>query len=72
MRVIKYGDRRRKPSVPKVNPWFFVVAENTQKIPRSRMACCCRAHARVPVVGDAVADVVLINNSFSNNSTFSE
>jgi len=40
--------------VAKVNPLCLVVAENTPKIPRSQMACCCRAHAFVPVVGDAV------------------
>ena len=56
-RVAKYGARRSKSSVPKVNAWFFVVAEDTQKLPRSRMACCCRAHAHVPVVGVAVEDV---------------
>jgi hypothetical protein len=54
MRVTKYGGRHSKSSVPKVNPWFLVVAENTQKIPRSRMACCCRAPAKIPVAGDAV------------------
>ena len=56
-RVAKYGGRRRKLSVPKVNPWCSVVAENALKLPWSRMACCCRAHAQVPVAGDAVEDV---------------
>ena len=32
-------------TVRKVNPWCFVVAENTPKIPLSRMACCSLAHA---------------------------
>ena len=41
-------------SVAKVNPLCLVVAGNTPKIPRSQMVCCCRAHAPVPVVGDAV------------------
>jgi len=30
-RVAKYGGRRSKSSVAKVNPWCFVVAENTPK-----------------------------------------
>ena len=55
--VAKYGGRRSKSSVAKVNPLCFVVAENTPKIPRSRMVCCCCAHAHVPVLGDAVEDV---------------
>jgi len=55
--VAKYGGRRSKSSVPKVNPWCFVVMENAPKLPRSRLACCCCAHAHVPVVGDAVEDV---------------
>jgi hypothetical protein len=54
-RAVKYGGRRSKSSVPKANPWCFVIAEKTPNLPRSRMACCCRAH--VPVVGDAVEEV---------------
>jgi hypothetical protein len=60
LRVAKYGSHCSKSSVPKINPWCFVVAENTPKLPRSRMACCCRAHAQVPVVGDAVEDIFMI------------
>jgi len=33
-RVAKYGGQRSKSSVPKFNPWCFVVAENTRKLPR--------------------------------------
>jgi len=57
-RGAKYGGRRRKSSVPRVNPWCLVFAVNTPKLPQSRMACCCRAHAQIPVVVDAVEDVL--------------
>ena len=57
LRVAKFGGRRSKSSVRKVNPWCFVVAENTPKIPRLQMVWCSLAHAHVPAVGDAVGDV---------------
>ena len=56
-RVATQGGRRSKSSAPHVNPWCFVVAENTPKLHRSRMACCCRANAHVPVVGIAIKNV---------------
>jgi hypothetical protein len=50
-RVAKYGGRRSRSSVSKVIPWCFAVAENTPKLPRSRMACYYRAHAYIPLGG---------------------
>jgi hypothetical protein len=58
-RAAKYGGRRSKSSVPKVNPWCFIVVEYTQKLPPSRMASCSHAHVHIPVMGVALKDVCL-------------